>query len=267
MTTDLNFLHPELRAHVAPYFERSDYYQAVSEAFKLVRSKLERLTGKEQANAVYGEDGLNPQFQAVLYGGGPADAREQNHRRGIAYTHLAVQYFRNELLHQVADARFTRDSATTYVALANLAFLSIDSSLSDDWIASFEELLDSIRKGYTRSAFYEALGSGSWLGSSELPSLTAPQLNWLKERVIEDLSLQSNFDKSNVEFMKLEFVARQLTESDLDIVVAAAKNPLTTVNQALGVEDFLRYCIGNCSSLKEPALRYLEQMDSEDETE
>ena len=55
------------------------------------------------------------------------------------------------------------------------------------------------------------------------------------------LELRHSFDRSNIEFMKLEFVAGQLSDEDMDVIITTAEsNPNNS--QAMRFEEFLKYC-------------------------
>ncbi|OIR44892.1 TIGR02391 family protein [Corynebacterium sp. NML140438] len=245
-SSDLDFLLPELRSHVAQYFERNDYYQAVTEAFKLVRLRLEELTGNESASRVFGENTLNEQYWGKIYGCSPNNQREIDYRRAVGYLHLAIQYFRNELVHQVADERFDRNLALSYVATANLALHCIGPGLPEEWFDLFNTELKAVHGAYrARRWFYSDLASGGWMSKLsegfQADALVPSQLQRLKEAVLADLELQHSYDRSNIEFMKLEFVAGQLSDEDIDVIITAAEsNPNN--DQSVGFEEFLRYC-------------------------
>lgn len=245
-SSDLDFLLPELRSHVAQYFERNDYYQAVTESFKLVRSRLEELTGNERASQVFRENALSPEYWDKIYGCGPKDEREKDYRRAVGYLHLAIQYFRNQLVHQVADERFDRSIALSNVAMANLALHCIGPGLSEEWINRFNTELKTVHGAYrSHRWFYPDLSSGEWMSKLSddfrADALVPSQLRRLKEYVLANLDLQHSFDTSNIEFMKLEYVVRQLSDEDMDVIIARAEsNPIN--NQAMGFKEFLQYC-------------------------
>ena len=251
MAQELHFVADEIRRASERYFEQGDYYQAVSEALKAARDKMREVAGAEKATSIFGNDGQNQQYWPDLYGLGVPTALDKDHRRAVGYTHLAVQFFRNELAHQVAHTKYTKDEAISYIALANLAYINVDKATVDD----LEKDLKAIQSSMPRWVFYPALETGSWMSELSFAPLSERDQKWLKPQIMEGLSLQKSFDTSNVEFMKLELVGSALELSDLEKVIDGAKNPITSVNQAIGIKEFLRYCSRTFPRLDTPELQ------------
>lgn len=251
MAPELHFVAEEIRRASERYFEQGDYYQAVSEALKVARNKLLKVTGNEKATLTFGTDGQNQKYWPDLYGLGAPSALDKDHRRAVGYTHLAVQFFRNELAHQLAHTEYTKSEAISYIGLANLAYINVDKSTVDD----LEKELKAIRSSMPRWVFYPALETGSWMSQLSFAPLSEKDQIWLKPQIMESLSLQESFDTSNVEFMKLELVGSALELLDLEKIIEGAKNPVTSVNQAIGIKEFLRYCARTFPRLDTPEIQ------------
>lgn len=115
-------IRAEIYNHIYRYLENEDYFHAVEEAYKVVREKLQSLTGKERATEVFGDAGTKGEFQDQLYKrksekGTPL----HDFYRGCAYIHLAIQFLRNEKAHHRAT-ELNKNIAIHYLALASLAY-------------------------------------------------------------------------------------------------------------------------------------------------
>ena len=253
MTQELYFVADEIRRAAEGYFDRGDYYQAVSEALKVARDRMREVTGNEAANKVFGENGLGKKYWPDLYGLGAPNPLDNNHRRAVGYTHLAVQFFRNELAHQVAHTKYTKEEAISYIAVANLAYLSIGEAASQPTIVQLEEKLKAIHSKLHRQ-FYPALETGAWMRKATFAPLSQEEQVWLKKQDMADLSLQKSFNTSNIEFMKLALVAGELDTDDLKVIINDADSPTSSMNQATGIVEFLRYCANSYPSLSTPEI-------------
>ena len=121
-------IRPEIYEHIKRYLDTEDYFHAVDEAYKIVRDKLKKLTEKEKATDVFGDNALNRNYHNQLFGS-VAEERtvEGNFHRGTGYLHLAVQFLRNEKAHSLATD-LDKNLAIHYLSLASLAYDLISRS-------------------------------------------------------------------------------------------------------------------------------------------
>lgn len=122
---DNNFslsIRPEIFQHIKTYLENRDYFHAVDEAYKIVRNKLEELTGHQRAVEVFNQNAESNKFYETLFGDCPATGTyKADFYRGIGYLHLAVQFLRNEKAHRLAE-EIDPNIAMHYITLASLAY-------------------------------------------------------------------------------------------------------------------------------------------------
>ena len=109
-------LRPEIYEHVKRYLENEDYFHAVEEGYKIVRHKLQELTGEEQAHRAFAE-----QHYETLFGHQPQNTIERDFFEGIKFLNMAIQNFRNEKAHDIAKP-LSRNLAIHYIALTSLAY-------------------------------------------------------------------------------------------------------------------------------------------------
>lgn len=250
MSHELAFVEDEIREAVERYFDRRDYYQAISEALKVARDKIAKVAGDEKATTVFGTDGQNQKCWPDLYGLGVPNAQEKDHRRAVGYSHLAVQFFRNELAHQLAHEKYSKEEAISYIALANLAYINVGRAIPRVTMEALEMQLTEIHSSlYKRKRVYTDLETGSWMSKVPLVPLSTQDRKWLKAQILSELSLQKSFDTSNIEFMKLELVGDELVMTDLETIINEADSPINSINQATGIVQFLRYCSNNFPTL------------------
>ena len=115
----------EIFNHIKPYLETGNYFHAVDEAYKIVRQKLEQITGCEKASDVFNLNAENHKFYDILFGNQPKPKTpEADFYRGIGYLHLAIQFLRNEKAHKPAE-ELDQNLAIHYITLASLAYMLI----------------------------------------------------------------------------------------------------------------------------------------------
>ena len=113
---------PEIFNHIQKYLETGNYFHAVDEAYKIVRQKLEQLTGCEKASDVFNPNAENHKFYDTLFGNQPKPKTpEADFYRGIGYLHLTIQFLRNEKAHKPAE-ELDQNLAMHYITLASLAY-------------------------------------------------------------------------------------------------------------------------------------------------
>lgn len=110
-------LHPEIYASVVALFNDWHYFNAVENAYKIVREKLRKLTGEEQAHKAFAVS--NTIFQQE-----PENDAEKDFREGVRFLHMAIQNFRNEKAHSLHDLE--RNRAMHYITLASLAMILVE---------------------------------------------------------------------------------------------------------------------------------------------
>lgn len=108
-------------AHVQNLLDSKHYFNAVEEAYKVVRDKLKSITGKEKANEAF-----NQQNYLKLFGKEPTTESEENFCDGVKFLHLAIQRFRNEKAHTKAEV-MDKDLALHFITLAKLSYKLIDN--------------------------------------------------------------------------------------------------------------------------------------------
>ena len=109
-------LWPEIYNHVKSYLDNEDYFHAVEEGYKIVRRKLQELTGEEQAHKAFNEENYE-----TIFGHKPQDAIERDFFEGTKFLNMAIQKFRNEKAHDIAKP-LNRNIAIHYLALTSLAY-------------------------------------------------------------------------------------------------------------------------------------------------
>jgi len=117
-------LQQEIFNHVKELFNDKHYSTAVEESYKLVRKKLESITGKEKANEAF-KEGNN----SKIFGHEAKDEVEKDFFDGVKFLHMAIQFLRNEKAHKSKPGReqeMDKNLALHYIALASLAYNLID---------------------------------------------------------------------------------------------------------------------------------------------
>lgn len=108
--------------HIKQYLINEDYFHAVDEAYKLVRSKLQEITGNEKATEVFSMNAENRKYYMQLFGKSDGTTHaEKDFFRGVGYLNLTIQFLRNEKAHTPAAA-LERNLAIHYISLSSLAY-------------------------------------------------------------------------------------------------------------------------------------------------
>lgn len=109
-------LQKEIFDHVQKLLNDGHYFNAIEEAYKIVRKKLKDITGKEKAT-----DGFNNSNFEKIFGHQPVDDIERDFFEGVKFLHMAIQFLRNEKVHTPAND-LDKNLAIHYIALASLAY-------------------------------------------------------------------------------------------------------------------------------------------------
>src|SRR3989344_4721991 len=109
-------LQKEVFDHVQKLLNSGHYFNAVEEAYKIVREKLKDITGKEKAHEAFAE--LN---QEKIFGRKPKNEAEKNFFEGLKFLHMSIQFLRNEKAHTPAQD-LDKNLAIHYISLASLAY-------------------------------------------------------------------------------------------------------------------------------------------------
>jgi uncharacterized protein (TIGR02391 family) len=109
-------LQKEVFNHVQKLLNNGHYFNAVEEAYKVVRKKLKDITGKEKAT-----DAFNSTHYEKIFGHQPIDDVESDFFEGIKFLHMAIQFLRNEKAHTLARD-LDKNLAIHYISLASLAY-------------------------------------------------------------------------------------------------------------------------------------------------
>lgn len=237
-------IHEDIYNHIEKYLATSDYFHAVEESYKVVREKLRELGGKEAATDVFNMNAQSTRHYRALFGKeAPGTQAEGDFFRGVGYLHLGVQFLRNEKAHTLAT--FVEPNlAVHYISLASLAYDLITRSVDEDTISELDELVLEKRRSYrTAGAFYKDFENGKWLQSMKLPDglASASVRKVLKEKWLQETDLTRNWDYSNVMFMRLELVADQLTQADIDVLLDLPTKDSYGNNQEAGMWPFLEF--------------------------
>jgi len=109
-------LQKEVFDHVQKLLNSGHYFNAVEEAYKIVRKKLKDITGKEKATDAFS----NANYEKI-FGHQPVDDVESDFFEGIKFLHMAIQFLRNEKAHTPARD-LDKNIAIHYISLASLAY-------------------------------------------------------------------------------------------------------------------------------------------------
>lgn len=109
-------LQKEIFDHVQKLLDDGHYFNAVEEAYKIVRKKLKDITGKEKAT-----DAFSNSNYKKIFGHQPIDDVEKDFFEGVKFLHMAIQFLRNEKAHTPARD-LDKNLAIHYIALASLAY-------------------------------------------------------------------------------------------------------------------------------------------------
>lgn len=109
-------LQKEVFDHVQKLLNNGHYFNAVEEAYKIVRKKLLEITGKERATDAF----ANSNYEKI-FGHQPIDAVESDFFEGVKFLHMSIQFLRNEKAHTPA-LELDKNLAIHYISLASLAY-------------------------------------------------------------------------------------------------------------------------------------------------
>jgi uncharacterized protein (TIGR02391 family) len=109
-------LQKEVFDHVQKLLNGGHYFNAVEEAYKIVRKKLKDVTGKEKAT-----DAFNNANYEKIFGHQPTDDVESDFFEGVKFLHMSIQFLRNEKAHTPARD-LDKNLAIHYISLASLAY-------------------------------------------------------------------------------------------------------------------------------------------------
>jgi uncharacterized protein (TIGR02391 family) len=113
-------LNPKIFSHVQGLLNNGHYYNAIEESYKIVRSKLREITGKEKAHEAFKEDNYS-----LIFGHKAKNEIENDFFEGVKFLHMAIQKLRNEKAHTPAMI-VDKNLAIHYIVLASLAYDLID---------------------------------------------------------------------------------------------------------------------------------------------
>lgn len=109
-------LQKEIFDHVQTLLNNGHYFNAVEEAYKVVRQKLLSITGCERATDAFSDINI-----VKIFGHKPKDGVEKDFFEGVKFLHMAIQFLRNEKAHTPAQ-NIDKNLAIHYIALASLAY-------------------------------------------------------------------------------------------------------------------------------------------------
>lgn len=157
--------------------------------------------------------------------------------------HLGVQFLRNEKAHTLATD-MEPNLAIHYVALASLAYDLVTRHVGEATVKEIEDLVVAKRRGYrSATAFYREFENGRWISSLVLPDCfkSVAVRKRLKAKWVEEADFTRSFDQSNIALMQLELVAGELTDDELDELMARPTKDSYGNDQQAGMVDFLEY--------------------------
>ena len=109
-------LRKDIFDHVQRLLNDGHCFNAVEEAYKVVRKKLKDVSGKERAT-----DAFNAINYDKIFGHQPIDDAEKDFFEGIKFLHMSIQFLRNEKAHTPARD-LDKNLAIHYISLASLAY-------------------------------------------------------------------------------------------------------------------------------------------------
>ena len=109
-------LQKDIFDHVQKLLNDGHYFNAVEEAYKVVRKKLKDVSGKEKATDAFS----NSNYEKI-FGHQPLNDAEKDFFEGIKFLHMAIQFLRNEKAHTPAQD-LDKNLAVHYISLASLAY-------------------------------------------------------------------------------------------------------------------------------------------------
>jgi uncharacterized protein (TIGR02391 family) len=109
-------LQDDVFFHVKGLLKDGYYYNAVEEAYKIVRHKLKSISGTEKAT-----DAFRAANYEKIFGRQPISDAEKDFFEGVKFLHMAIQFLRNEKSHTPAS-ELDQNLAIHYISLASLAY-------------------------------------------------------------------------------------------------------------------------------------------------
>ncbi len=109
-------LQKEIFDHVQKLLNDGHFFNAVEEAYKIVRKKLKEVSGSEKATDAFANQNLEK-----IFGHQPIDDVEKDFFEGVKFLHMAIQFLRNEKAHTPA-LEINKNLAIHYISLASLAY-------------------------------------------------------------------------------------------------------------------------------------------------
>ena len=109
-------LQKDIFDHVQKLLNDGHYFNAVEEAYKVVRKKLKEVSGKEKAT-----DAFNKANYKKVFGHEPKNEAEKDFFKGVKFLHMSIQFLRNEKAHTPARD-LDKNLAIHYISLASLAY-------------------------------------------------------------------------------------------------------------------------------------------------
>lgn len=236
-------IHEDIYGHIEQYLSNDDYFHAVEESYKVVREKLRELTGDEAATAVFNPNAQNNKHFAALFGKPtPLNQAEGDFFRGVGYLHLGIQFLRNEKAHSLAT--FVEPNlAIHYISLASLAYDLITRNVHPAVATEIEDLVKRTRASYSATKFYRVFADGKWFDGLDLPAGFASRSvrKVLKQKWLGEADLTRSYDSSNIVFMRLQLVANELTEADIDYLLDLPTEDSYGNDQEAGMYPFLEF--------------------------
>lgn len=116
-------LHKKVFDHVQKLLSDRHYFNAVEEAYKIVRNKLRDVSGSERATDAFKEANYER-----IFGHKPVKQAEKDFYEGVKFLHMAIQFLRNEKAHTPAYD-LDKNLAIHYITLASLAYDLIDRNM------------------------------------------------------------------------------------------------------------------------------------------
>ncbi len=230
-------IHEDIYNHIDQYLANEDYFHAVEESYKLVREKLRDKTGSEKAT-----DAFAASNQEKVFGHAPRNPAEKDFYDGVKYLNMSIQFLRNEKAHTPATP-LERNLALHYISLASLAYDLITRYVSDEVIAEVEDLITAKRRSLSASAFYRLFQGGRWLDGITLPEelKSSSVRRVLKEKWLAEADFTRSYDHSNIMLMRLEVIAEELTEADIDDLLGRPTVDSYGNDQEAGMLPFMEY--------------------------
>ena len=109
-------LQKEVFNHVQKLLNDKHYFNAVEEAYKIVRQKLKEITGQEKAT-----DAFSATNYEKIFGHQSQSDAEKDFFEGVKFLHMSIQFLRNEKAHTPAKD-LDKNLAIHYISLASLAY-------------------------------------------------------------------------------------------------------------------------------------------------